>query len=130
MKSFLIDTNAILRFLLNDVPSQYHLVKAKISEAKKGKLILVVPEIIIFESYFALTSYYHYSKEKVLETLGSLIASAYFDIENRSILLRSLKVYKSTSLSLVDSYLAARSEIDIVEVFTFDKKLEKYVKNI
>ena|SRR3989344_331044 len=129
MKTFLIDTNAILRFLLNDVASQYRLVKIKINEAKKGKFVLVVPEIIFFESYFTLTSYYQYSKEKVLEALGSLISSAYFEIENRNILLKALKIYKSTNLSLVDSYLAARSEMSDVEVFTFDKKLDKYAKN-
>ena len=129
MKTFLIDTNAILRFLLNDVASQYRLVKIEINEAKKGKFVLVVPEIIFFESYFTLTSYYQYSKEKVLEALGSLISSAYFEIENRNILLKALKIYKSTNLSLVDSYLAARSEMSDVEVFTFDKKLDKYAKN-
>lgn len=129
MKTFLIDTNVILRFLLNDIPSQYSQVKFKIGEARKGRLILIVPEIIFFESYFTLTSYYQYSKDKVLEALGSLASSAYFEIENRNILLKSLKIYKSTNLSLVDAYLAARSEASAVEIFTFDKKLEKYAKN-
>ena len=129
MKTFLVDTNAILRFLLGDVPSQFRLIKAKVNEVKIGKLKLVVPEIIFFESYFTLTSHYNYSKEKVLVALESLASSNYFEVENRDFILKGLKIFKSANLSFVDYYLASRSGIEGYDIFTFDKKLEKYAKS-
>lgn len=129
MRTYLIDTNIILRFLLNDVPSQCLKIKTKLKDAKSGKLRLVITDIIFFESYFTLTSYYKYSKENVLEVLESLISSGYFEVENRDILLESLKIYKLSNLSFVDSYLAARSGPDMADIFTFDKKLQKYAEN-
>ena len=42
MKTFVVDTNIILRFLLNDIPKQTEEVKKQIKLAKEGKIELII----------------------------------------------------------------------------------------
>ena len=126
-KKLILDTNAILRFILNDVPPQYKEVVDLIIKAKSKKILLFIPEIVVFEIAFTLKSYYEYSKETVLNVLESLLSAEYMEVENKQTLLNALKVYRETNLQLVDCYLIAKSEIENTSLFTFDKNLRKYL---
>jgi len=128
MKQILFDTNAILRFLLADIPEQHKKVENLVKLAKKGNLTIVVPEVVVFETYYSLRTFYDYSKETLIEVLESIISSNYFYIENSYEFSDALKFFKSTDLSLIDSYLLTRSKRTNIELFTFDKKLDKYAK--
>ena len=77
MREQIVDTNILLRFLLNDVPKQTEEAKLKIEQAKAGKLKLVVPQIVIFEIIFALTKIYGFEKNKVKDVIRVLINSDY-----------------------------------------------------
>src|SRR3989344_798866 len=129
MKRIIIDTNAILRFLLKDIPAQHKMVEEKVKKASLGKLMIIIPEVIIFEAFFTLSTYYEYKKEKLIEILESLISASYFEVESRSDLVEALKIYKMVSMSLVDSFLIAKSRNLNVGLFSFDRKLLKYAKN-
>ena len=58
MKTISLDTNIILRHLLDDVPDQVKKLDTRIENAKKGKVRLYVSKIVINETYYVLLKFY------------------------------------------------------------------------
>lgn len=121
----LIDTNALLRFLLNDIPQQADQVEAIITHAKKGKLLIIILPIILFEIEYTLRKFYKKQKEEVVEKLESLLSAPFFSIQSKNIFNQAIEIYKQNTISFVDSFFLAQSLTDGIELFTFDKKLQR-----
>lgn len=123
----IIDTNTILRFVLKDVGSQHVEVYELIKKAKDKKIKLIIPEIVVFETYFTLKSYYEYKKETLLIILESLLSADYFKIESNHIFMEAIKIFGNSNLEFVDCFLAAKSKLLETQLFTFDNNLKKYL---
>ncbi len=125
MKSIVIDTNAFLRLLLNDIPKQADQVEQLIRQARKGQIRIIVPQIILFEIDFILRKYYNFKKQEIIEKLKALLAASYFVIESRDIFQKALFFYYENNISFVDCFLLSKAEQEEAELFTFDKNLNK-----
>ena len=125
MSEYLLDTNYILRFLLNDIPSQVKIIKDKFLLAKEGKINITVPYIVFLELDFALSKIYQFSKDKIVDKLLSIIASPYLDIEKRYVLLKAVPAYRKFNFSLIDLLLYFEANLSGKELLTFDRKLKK-----
>lgn len=128
MNQIVIDTNALLRFLLKDVPTQTVKVRNVLKKAKEGKTELLIPQIVIFEVVFALTKYYRFDKEKVIEGIESILGGTYFIVEDHALFAQTVERYKIHSLSFVDCFLASYAKQKGIAIFTFDKDLKKVVR--
>lgn len=124
-KRYLIDTNILLRFLLQDITSQYNQAEKFFLDAKNGKIDLIIPQIVIFEANFALKKFYHLKKEEIVEKLKSLVSTDYVQVESRDIFQQVFILYKENNVSLVDCFLIAKANAEKAELFTFDQKLKK-----
>ena len=124
MRTIIIDTNSILRFLLDDIPEQNAEVQKLFRQAKKTNLEIIVSEIVIFEINFILEKYYRFRKEEIIEKLGIIVSSNYLNIESREIFTSALKLYRENNISLVDCFLLVKAEIEEAELFTFDDKMK------
>ncbi|HSW88323.1 MAG TPA: PIN domain-containing protein [Candidatus Saccharimonadales bacterium] len=125
MKSFIIDTNGFLRLLLNDIPIQADKVEDLIRKAKAGHISIIIPDIVLFEIDFVLEKYYLLTKDDVIEKLQSLVSAPYFTVTSRDVFLKALLFYKYNAVSFVDCFLAANAQLENMELFTFDQKLQK-----
>ncbi len=125
MKRYIIDTNGYLRLLLNDLPEQADKVEVLLTQAKKGKILIFLPQIIIFEIVFILEKYYCLSKDEVLNKVESLVSVGYVEVESKEIFLKSISLYRDNSVSFVDCFLFVSANERHADIFTFDKKLEK-----
>ncbi|OGM75618.1 hypothetical protein A2382_02735 [Candidatus Woesebacteria bacterium RIFOXYB1_FULL_38_16] len=123
MKKVLLDTNPILRFLLNDIPAQAQKTNGLFENAKAGKIKIIIPQIIIFEAYFVLAKYYEFDKKTIINYLQFILSTPYLIIEDRSVFLKSIAIFSSKNISFVDSFLVAKSTLENIVLFTFDKKL-------
>ncbi len=130
MTSFIVDTNAFLRFILNDIPSQKERFGEILHKAKKSEIVLLVPQIIIFEIDFALEKYYGFSKQEVVDKLQTIVDMPYFKMQERDILRSALILYVQNNLSLVDCFLHAKAQEEGIEIYTFDKALQKLPKKL
>lgn len=130
MKSVFIDTNAILRFLLNDIPQQKNIVENLLKQAKKGEIKLTVIQIVIFELDFILRKYYHFSKEEVIEKLESIVGTDYLNVESKEVFIPALELYSNSVVSLVDCFLVCKAKNKNAQIFTFDKDLKKLADNL
>lgn len=123
MKTILVDTNAFLRLLLNDIPKQKKEVENILNKAKRNEVILLVAQIVVFEIDYSLEKYYKFPKEIVIERLRSLISSKYLQVETRDLFVSALELYSNANISFVDCFLLAKAEKEEAELFTFDQKL-------
>lgn len=120
----IIDTNIILRFLTKDVPAQADAVEKLFKESADNSLF--VPDLVIAEIVFILQSKaYGKSREEIVSIVGQLVNFRKFDLD-RSLILKTLTIFESSTLSFTDAYVIAHKELDRNEpVYTFDKKMHK-----
>jgi len=119
-----IDTNFFLRFFLKDIKAQYLKAKYVFIKGAKKEEELVTSTIVIFEVFWVLSSFYHYSREEVSKIIKDILKMTFIQINERFLLLEALDIFDKTNLSLGDSYDIAFSRALGIKVFkTFDIKL-------
>ena len=123
MRKVVADANVFLRFLLNDIPKQYLEAKQLFDLAKRKKIGIIVPQIIIFEVIFTMDKYYHFEKDHIIEGINALINTSFLEIQDRELFQQALSIWKFQNISVADCFLLARVEHDQVELFSFDKNL-------
>ena len=115
----LIDTNVILRFVLNDNIEMAQRAADVIASGAYTK-----PEVIA-EVVYVLKSVYSTPKEKIKSIIRGL--SDIIRIENSECVVHAVDLFSSTSLDFVDCLLVAYHSLNSETVFTFDKKLNKHL---
>ena len=115
----LIDTNVILRFVLNDNVEMAQRAADVIASGAYTK-----PEVIA-EVVYVLKSVYSTLKEKIKSIIRGL--SDIIRIENSECVVHAINLFSSTSLDFVDCLLVAYHSLNGETVFTFDKKLNKHL---
>lgn len=125
MKQIVLDTNVIVRFLLQDVPSQYREAEKIFKKAKEGKIKLQVPQIVIFEIQHTLEKFYNLGRSDVADNLKVVVSAEYLEIQDKEIFTEALQLFLDTKLSLTDCFLRCKANLIGAELFTFDKGLSK-----
>ena len=116
----LVDTNVILRYLLNDIPEQAD-EAATIIESGAFTLPEIIAEVI-----YVLIKLYNIPREEI-ETIVSPILDE-ISIENTDVITTAVSLYSETKFDFVDCIIIARKKILGEDVFTFDKKLATRLK--
>lgn len=125
MKSQLLDTNVILRFLLNDIQEQATEVSKLFAKAKSKELDLFIPQIVIFELEFALDKYHKFPKKEIVDKLGVLFVTPYLEIQDADIFQNALALFNSKNIDFVDCFLLCQAKAKDISIFTFDEDLQK-----
>lgn len=116
-----VDTNLIIRFLLNDNPEQAKSIKLLFASPEK----LLLPDLIFAEVIWVFKSVYQFSKPVIIEKVQQLLSLNIF-ICNYKFLNRSLAIYKENNISFVDAYLLAFSiEKNLEGIYSYDRSLDK-----
>lgn len=120
----LVDTNLLVRFLVND-NSEQALAAEKIFKEPN----LVLADIVFAEVVWTLQSFYNFPREEIVEKLYKLLQSHAF-VCNRELILNSLFLYLNHNISFVDAYIIAYANLENLEgIYSFDKGLDK-IKSI
>ncbi len=115
MKS--LDTNIVLRYLINDVPSQH--AKAKLLIAKSPNY---VSDVVIAETVFVMESFFQLERLSIVHLMKMLIAAP--GLITSFFLHDVVDLYLARpALSWVDCYAAVEARISGNDLYTFDKKL-------
>jgi len=68
-----LDTNVILRYLLNDHPEHFALAQAFMLDVISGKITVYIPDSALAECVYVLLKVYKVPKPQVCETLTGLV---------------------------------------------------------
>lgn len=130
MKQYLFDTNAVLRFVLNDIPNQSKVIVDLVQQAKQGVVLIQIPTIVFFELTYALIGAYKLGRQDVWEQCTKLLLIPYLEIPDRQLLRSGYDIWvKEQGVSFADAIFSQIAEIEGYELVTFDKKLKKIIEN-
>ena len=125
------DTNYFLRIILNDVPAQATAIRKTIAEARSKKIKIISSTLAFFETEWVLKSYYEIPKNNRLEYLQLILSLTTVTFVENKVLLKSLDLFKNTTIGLEDCYHIAYSrEHGATELGCFDKRLLKTFQKI
>ena len=124
----LLDTNVIVRYFVDapeTIPEPCKGVFAFFEKVEQGIIKVNLPSLVLFQSYFVLTSYYDVPRPEAAEKLEALLAFKGILIAERNVVRDCLRLLQERSLDLVDAYLVAYSRAQGLKgVYSFDKDLE------
>ena len=123
-KAYLIDTNMILRYLLNDHDEFSAKAKSFMKDVARGDKKAEILEVVICECIYVLEKFYNIPKREIVDSLSKLINFSGIINPNKDTILKALTKYEETKVDIVDCLLAAHSSVSRV-VISFDKDLQK-----
>ena len=124
--TYLLDTNVLLRFLLNDHPAHGAAAKKLFEDAGSGKLALQVPSIAITEAVFTLQGYYKVDRADIGRELLKLLTAPGVKLTCPAWILEAVEDFRTRNISFGDACLAAEAAADHHSVASFDRGLDKF----
>ncbi len=118
----LLDANAVLRYLLEDIQEQSDCV-AETIEAGAEVTVEVLAECV-----YVLSGVYHVSRSDIAESLGILLDEV--TCRRKRVAAAALGLYSGSSFDFVDCVLAAEVSENGREALTFDKKLQSIFSRV
>jgi predicted nucleic acid-binding protein len=125
-KRRLIDTNLIVRYLVQDHGKHARAAEKLFDACDRGELILVVLPVVLAECVFVLDSFYGRPRADIASALGTLISSPGVEINDAAVHLDALKRYRQTKIHFVDCLIAATAAAENAPVATFDQDFRKF----
>ncbi len=124
MNNLWLDTNILLRFLTGDPPEMAEKVLALMQDAQDGKVTLRLSTMVIAEAVWVLSSFYKYDKNKIADTMISLLEADGLNAENKSLAVRALTQMAAVNVDFVDAYLAGTARAAGEPVCSFDRDFD------
>ena len=120
----MLDANAVLRFLLQDIEEQFEQVNTIIMKEKCYVTLEVMAEVS-----YVLEGLYQVERKDIIDNFRKLN----FDVTilNADVFLRSLELFdKTPKVDFVDCLLYGYKMERNIDIITFDKKLKKRLDDI
>jgi predicted nucleic-acid-binding protein len=116
-KTLILDTNAILRYLLKDNLTQAN----HVVELLTSNIVTILPEVIA-EVVYVLTKVYSYTRKDTSDIILNFLTG--IECESQ-LIISATETYGKENLDFVDCLLLQYSKHKDYKVFTFDEKLKK-----
>lgn len=120
----LIDTNIILRYLLNDHPE----MSGKSKEILQNDSVMILTQVVA-EAVYVLGGVYHSGRAEIAAALHEVFSLENVQIENEEITILAVDEYARSNLDFVDLLLYAHHSVAGLDVKTFDKGLLRKIQS-
>ena len=117
-----IDTNILMRYLLNDIPEQTDMAAEIIADGAQ-----IYPEVIP-EAVYVLSKIYGIPRKTVSDTLIAILDD--ISVERKEQIKETLKLFMETKLDYIDCLHLAGYSLSGEDFFSFDKKLMNKKKSL
>ena len=118
-----LDTNVIVRWLVEDDRKQTARVQTLFESAREGQFVLFVPSTVALELEWVLRSRYQFEKSSVLAAFIALLEAREIEFQDEAALERALDQYRLGVAEFADCLHAALSHAaDRAPLLTFDAK--------
>jgi predicted nucleic-acid-binding protein len=125
-KRRLVDTNLIVRYLMQDHEKHAKAAGRLFDACDRGDLILAVLPAVLAECVFVLESFYEHARGDIATVLERLISSPGIEMNGEAIHLDALERYRKTKVHFVDCVIAATAVADGTPVASFDQDFRRF----
>ena len=130
-KRVVIDTNLLVRYLVDDDQKKAEAVERLLDKAFRGELRIHIPSIVVAELVWVLESFYHMEAERVAELVDAILNTSGVDVSEKSRISSALKIYRARNIDLIDAWIIEfAKEKSIKTIYTFDKKHFRDIEEI
>ena len=120
-----LDTNVLLRYLLQDDEVQGERASRAISQASVQRKTLFINVIVLCEAVWVLESVYGYRKPKLIEILDRLLETSGFEIDQHDLVRRAVDDYRTHKADFADCLIGRSNEAHSCEhTLTFERPLK------
>jgi predicted nucleic-acid-binding protein len=121
-----LDTNVLVRYLMQDDAAQARLASAAIESAAGRGQRLRLTAITLCELVRVLESAYHRPRADVALALEQIVRTADFDLEHADHVRKAIDRYRSTPADFADALIGLVNEAAGCEhTLTFDRSLKR-----
>lgn len=121
-----LDTNVLIRYLVQDDDPQFALARKLIKAGVRAGETLYVPVTVMLELEWVLRASFHFAKEEVTATLSNLLASAELSFQSEAAVEIALALYKKSSPDFSDCiHIALAHVAGESPLWTFDRAASK-----
>ena len=124
-----VDTNVIIRFLLNDHPRLSPLAKSIFFHAEQGINKIYFDEVVVAEVIWTLSSFYKINKLDLVDRFEKLLSQDWAINPRKNLILKSLYLYRSSNLDYIDCWIFIVNKDLGTDLETFDKGIKKLFKS-
>jgi predicted nucleic-acid-binding protein len=125
-KRRLVDTNLIVRYLVQDHEKHAKAAGKLFDACDRGDVVIVMLPAVLAECVFVLGSFYEHARGDITSALGRLISSPGVEIDGAAIHLDALDRYRKTKVHFVDCLIAATAATESMPVASFDRDFRKF----
>jgi len=119
-----LDTNVLLRPLLDDDPGQVAVVQALLRDLEARGERAYVNGIVLCEACWVLRSN-DFSRDEIVAVLERILETGLFVIQDRDLARRALAEYRLGKADFADYLIGSQNrEVGCEDTVTFDRKLE------
>ena len=130
-KKVVIDTNLLVRYLINDDQKKADAVDNLLDKAIKGEVRIIVPSVVIAELVWVLESFYQLKADAILELVEAIVNTSGLDVTDKSTVISALRLYKNRNIDFIDAWIIEfAKERGIKTIYTFDKKHFRNIEGI
>jgi predicted nucleic-acid-binding protein len=122
----LLDTNVIVRYLVQDHERQARAAGKLFEACDRGEIVLVILPEVLAECVFVLESFYEPARADITSALRTLISSPGVEIEGSSVRLDALDRYRRTTVHFADCLIAATAAATDTPIASFDLDFRKF----
>lgn len=119
-----LDTNVLVRFLVEDDPKQSGRAVALVERAVRDQETLFLAQIAVCETVWVLETAYRFGRDRIAQVLADLLRARHLAVEDVEEVRRALDRYSSGRGDVADYLIAERARAaGHTKVATFDRDL-------
>ena len=120
-----IDTNVLLRLLLDDEPAQAARIETWLAGLPQTSGQVHIADVVLAETCWTLASVYQQPKATLLTALQALLDEPMFNFESRATVAAALLAFKTASCGFSDCLIVAKNlALGCASTVTFDKRMQ------
>ena len=116
----IFDTNAILRYILQDNTSMANAVEKEMASNN-----CLLPVEVIAEMVYVLSKVYKIERNIIAKTIEGIMEIDHIWVYYPNVVSYAIRTYASTKLDFIDCLLTGYAKSENHTIFTFDKELKK-----
>ena len=121
-----VDTNVLVRYLVQDDPRQGKRAADFIEAAGTGEEQILIGNIVLCEMVWVLESAYGYSKPEIADAIEKILQAGAFRFESKDIVRAALGDYRASKADFADCLIGKiHQALGCETTVTFDSALRK-----